>query len=325
MVKKMLQSQLFLISAAAINVLLLIFISPVAFGIGLVAALFGLPAYGSFFSHLCVFIFVVAAVTFPIAALLATISSFMLLAGKSQQFWKIGLTLPLPALLVFGIVIGSFLYSVRGDIARSINPQTAEDFERLGSIQCLSKNYKEAQKRFEQSMTVARTPQDNATKLTAIAGRAYVKAHQGDFDGSISDYRLYIKLAKQLSPSEQPQPPQAALLSIACVNSRAGRYNDALEICDEAAASSRCWGDLMQMLLVRSRVHESMGDANAAQDDLRLLANRAKFSELYPEVPKLMPEAERDNTMVVSKLKMDTIGFMSPLWHQNEKKKNADY
>jgi hypothetical protein len=321
----MLPDRFFLISTAVVNLLLLVFVSPVAFGFGLIAALFGLPAYGSFFSHICVFIFVVAALSFPIATLLAAISSFILLTGKAPDFWRIGLALPLPSLLVFCIVIGSFFYAERSNIARSINPKTAEDFERLGRIQSSSKNYKEAEKRFDQAIAVAISPQDDAAKLASIAGRAYGKAYQGDFDGSISDYRLFMKLAKKLSPDEQPQPPQAALLSIGYVNSRAGRYDEALKICDEAAASSRCWGDLMQMLLVRSRIHTAMGDKGAAQEDMRLRANSSKFSELYPGVPRVMPAVERDTCKVVSKLKMDTIGFMSPLWNADTKKRDADF
>jgi hypothetical protein len=321
----MLANRSFLMFTAITNVLALIFLSPVAFGFGLITALFGLPAYGSFFSHVCVFIFVVAAITFPIAVLGSTISSFMLLAGKDPTLWKIGLALPVPALLVFGIVIGSFFYSVRGNIARTINPQTAEDFERLGRKQIFSTNYKDAQNRFEQAIAVAKAPQDDAAKLTSIAGRAYVKAYQGDFDGSISDYRLYMKLVKELPPNEQPQPAQAALLSIGYVNSRAGRYQEALRICDEAAASSRCHGDIEQMLLVRSRIHKAMGDTNAAQEDMRLRANRSRFKELYPGVPRLMPVAERDTSKIVSRFKMDAIGFMSPLWNPDTKKGPADY
>ena len=321
----MLATRSFLMFYAMANVLALVFLSPVAFGFGCIAALFGLPAYGNLFSHVCVFIFVIAAVTFPLAVLGSTISSVMLLAGKDPTLWRIGLALPVPALLVFGIVIGSFLYSVRGNIARTINPQTAEDFERLGRKQTLARNYMDAHKRFDQAIAVATPPQDNAAKLTSIAGRAYVKAYQGDYDGSISDYRLYMKLVKALPPDEQPQPAQAALLSIGYVNSRAERYQEALKICDEAAANSRCYGDLQQMLLVRSRIHKAMGDTNAAKEDMLLRANWSKFDKLYPGVPRLMPVAERDTSSIVSRFKMDAIGFMSPLWNPDEKKRPADY
>jgi hypothetical protein len=311
-------------AAGIVNILTLIFVSPVSFGFGVVAALFGLPAYGSFISHIYVFIFVVAALTFPLAVLISAISSFMLLAGNTAMPWKVGFALPLPALIVFAIVICSFFYSVRGNIARTFNPQSAEDFERLGCKQSFAKKYKEAEKRFDQAIVVAKAPQDDMAKLTAIAGRAYVKAYQNDFDGSISDYNLYIKLAKELPPGKQPQPPQAALLAICYVNSRAGRYHEALKTCDKAVVSSRCYGDIQQMLLVRSRIHEAMGDTNAAREDMLLRANRSKFKELYPDVPPILPLAERDTSKIIPQLKMDAIGFMSPLWTPEEKKGSRD-
>jgi hypothetical protein len=315
--KTMLQNPPFLICTLIINVLLLIFVSPVLFCLGITAAIFGLPAYGNLYSHICIFIFVLAALTFPIGLLLGTISGCMLLAGKFPRIATVGLTLPLPHLLVFGIITGWLSFSARGDIARTINPQSASDFERLANKNILTRNYKDAQKRFDQAIAVA--PQIDAAKLAAIAGRAFVKSNQGDVDGAINDYRLYMKLAKKLPPNEQPQPPQLALLAIGYVNCKAGRYGEALKICDEAAAASRCYGDLQQMLLIRSRIHKAMGDDGAAKEDMQLRANWSAYSEIYPGVPRLLPVAERDTRKLVSQLQLNTMGYMSPSWTPDKK------